>query len=634
MATRIPNEVVEEIRQRINIVDVISQHVQLRKQGRNLFGLCPFHEERTPSFSVNEEKQIFHCFSCGRGGNVFSFLMDLEDLSFPQAVAKVAPMAGIEIAEDVSETTAKPVDPQIQALLDLYADATKLYHHFLVNTAVGEQALDYLHERGLDDGTIDAYSLGFAPTGDVLLKYFEEKKIDYQLLRASELFVTWSDGTLHDRFNDRVLFTIRNAKGQPIAYSGRKLTSGDDEPKYINSPESPLFEKSRELFNLDMAKNAIRKSKQVILFEGFMDVIAAFQAGINNGVASMGTSLTPEQVHILNRMAESISVTYDADSAGQAATKRALDLIAMNSQLKAQVVHIPDNQDPDEFLRSHDSTAFTNVFVHNTEDPVAFNIRYLQTDRNMNNQAEVFAYIADVLPVIASVNEPLIRETYLAQLSDAYHISLAGLQQQIQPLLLAKIAQGQGGARQTQAKSRQQNDGAQTPWQNDTRTWSKAVQPNLRPRLSRGEQAEQILLAWILRDPTAWLNVTSREDFHFNQANYETLLLLASAYKDEFEGNEPVDAARFMDYVQRPDLTRIIASLDDIDDRLFDTEDPQSQINDYIRVIMQESPLEDQIKQVRRELSEASQVHNQALVAQLTIKLVELMKQNQPQRKS
>ncbi|WP_307995058.1 CHC2 zinc finger domain-containing protein, partial [uncultured Weissella sp.] len=179
MPTRIPEDVVTEIRERVNIVDVISPYVPLKKQGRNLFGVCPFHEERTPSFSVNEDKQIFHCFSCGRGGNVFSFVMDIDQVSFPQAVAKVAPLAGIDIDDKyLNNESAQPVDERTQALRELYQDATKLYHHLLVNTQAGETALNYLHERGLDDATIDAFMLGYAPGNDFLLDYFQNKKVD------------------------------------------------------------------------------------------------------------------------------------------------------------------------------------------------------------------------------------------------------------------------------------------------------------------------------------------------------------------------------------------------------------------------------------------------------------------------
>ncbi|MDR3190715.1 MAG: DNA primase [Lactobacillaceae bacterium] len=611
MATMIPNELVEEIRLNLSIVDIVSPYVQLHKQGRNLFGKCPFHEERTPSFSVNEEKQIFKCFSCGRGGNVFSFIQEIDNLSFPEAVIKVAPQAGVDLDAAYTQTTnAKPVDQHQLALLNLYQDATKLYHHLLVNTAAGETALSYLHERGLDDTTIDAFMLGYAPDNDALLHYFEEKKIDYQLMRESELFIVWDDGSLHDRFNNRVLFTIRDAKGQPIAYSGRRLNSDESEPKYINSPESPLFNKSQVLFNLDLAKGVIKKTKSVILFEGFMDVIAAFQAGVQNGVASMGTSLTPEQIKILDRQAQRISVTYDSDHAGQAATKRALDLLATHSQLRAQVIHIPDGMDPDEYLRSHDAQSFMDVFTHNVEDPIAFNIRYLQIDHDLTNQAELFNYIEAVLPVIAQVKEPVIRETYLEQLAEHYKLSLTGLQDQIRPLLMRAVAD--------QPRQQQPNNQPVTPYQGE-------VVPQAIPQaLSRGEQAEQILLAWMFKDQDVWLKVTSNPAFHFTNVPYETLMLIASEYRQKHNNGNITDIAAFMDYVQRPELIRILAALEDINENLFAD---KNQVDEYIRIITQKEPLNLQIQNLKRQIYEAKQLHQESLG--LVEQLMKLLQQQQ-----
>ena len=627
IATRIPEQLVEEIRERVNIVDVISPYVQLKKQGRNLFGACPFHEERTPSFSVNEDKQIFHCFSCGRGGNVFSFIMDIENLAFPQAVAKVAPYAGVDLDESyTSDDRQAAVDPKIKALRGLYQDATKLYHHLLINTAAGEQALAYLHDRGLDDGTIDAYMLGFAPAGDVLFNYFTTRNVDYQLLRESELFVEWDDGSLHDRFTDRVLFTIRDADGHPIAFSGRRLSNDDTQAKYMNSPESPLFNKSRELFNYDLAKGAIRKQKQVILFEGFMDVIAAFQAGVQNGVASMGTSLTVEQVQLLSRVADKISISYDADEAGQKATKRALDLINQHGKLEATVVHIPDNQDPDEFLRANDVSAFLNVLNHHTEDAVAFNIRYLKMARDLTNQTEVFGYVSDVLAVIATIGEPIVQDTYLRQLSEEFAISMDALQDQIRPLLL------QYQARRTNQRSVRQNsapnEGFNVPLpEDDYQPITAYNQPVITPAaISRIEQAERMLLAWMLRENDVWLHVTSTPDFHFIDVPYETLLMLATAYKSAHSNQAITDMAAFMDYVQRPELTRILATLDNYAPALFTD---NTQVDEYIQLITHDGPLSDRINRLQRQIKEANQLHDDAKVAQLTVEYLAALREKQ-----
>lgn len=613
---KIPQQLVEEVRERINIIDVVSPYVQLKKQGRNLFGKCPFHEERTPSFSVNEEKQIFHCFSCGRGGNAFSFLMEIENMSFPQAVAKLAPQAGVSIDDSyLNNQTNVQVDSETKALRDLYAEATRLYHHLLVNTDSGEQALAYLTARGLDESTIDAFMLGYAPEGNILYEYFQTQKIDYQLLRKSELFVEWSDGSLHDRFTERVLFTIRDSSGHPIAFSGRKLTSDDDVPKYVNSPESPLFNKSSELFNLDLAKDTIKKQKTVILFEGFMDVIAAFQSGIANGVASMGTSLTIEQVQQLSRLADKISITYDSDMAGQKATKRALDLIAQHSRLSAQVIHIPDNQDPDEYLRSNDADAFKQVLTHNIEDPVTFNLRYLQIDRNLNNQTEFFTYISDALAVIATVEEPVIRERFLRQVANEFDLSYEALQDQIRPLLLQ---------RQARQPSKHQHDQQQKEISSSSQVYTSNV--TVKRNVSRIEKAEQILFAWMLHDNDVWLQVTNYVGFSFQDVSYETLFMIAMAYREEYQ-QEPInDMAAFMDYVQKPELTRILASLAEIDPQLFTD---REQVLAYINVINNEAPLEEKIRQLSRNIKEANQLQDHGRVAQLSVAYLAALKEKQ-----
>lgn len=625
MPTRIPEDVVTEIRERVNIVDVISPYVPLKKQGRNLFGVCPFHEERTPSFSVNEDKQIFHCFSCGRGGNVFSFVMDIDQVSFPQAVAKVAPLAGIDIDDKyLNNESAQPVDERTQALRELYQDATKLYHHLLVNTQAGETALNYLHERGLDDATIDAFMLGYAPGNDFLLDYFQNKKVDYQLLRTSELFVVWDDGTLHDRFSDRVLFTIRDQYGHPIAFSGRRLSADDTQPKYVNSPESLLFDKSNELFNLDLARDSIKKSHDVILFEGFMDVIAAFQAGVKNSVASMGTSLTIDQVRQLNRLADNITIAYDSDAAGQNATKRALDLIQQNSQMTPVVAHIPDNQDPDEYLRSHDAAALNDVLAHHHENPIAFNLRFLRQDRDFSNQNEVFDYIDQALHLIASVDEAVVRENYLRQLSDDFNISFDALTDQIRPMLMQRQA------------TRQTRQSTPVPQQAAPTYVDGLVEPPEAPAfpvpdddLNRVEQAERMLLAWMLRDNDVWLEVTQQPDFTFSDVSYETLYMLATGYRESHQLTTIDNLNDFMDYVQKPELIRILAAIQDIPDELFED---REHVKAYMQIMMQEEPLETQIKKLTQQLAEAKSMHNDSEIAQKSVEIINLLRKQQALR--
>ena len=622
MPTRIPEDVVTEIRERVNIVDVISPYVPLKKQGRNLFGVCPFHEERTPSFSVNEDKQIFHCFSCGRGGNVFSFVMDIDQVSFPQAVAKVAPLVGIDIDDKyLNNESAQPVDERTQALRELYQDATKLYHHLLVNTQAGETALNYLHERGLDDATIDTFMLGYVPGNDLLRDYFQNKKVDYQLLRTSELFVVWDDGTLHDRFSDRVLFTIRDQYGHPIAFSGRRLSADDTQPKYVNSPESLLFDKSNELFNLDLARDSIKKSHDVILFEGFMDVIAAFQAGVKNSVASMGTSLTIDQVRQLNRLADNITIAYDSDAAGQNATKRALDLIQQNTQMTPVVAHIPDNQDPDEYLRSHDAVALNDVLAHHHENPIAFNLRFLRQDRDFSNQNEVFDYIDQALHLIASVDEAVVRENYLRQLSDDFNISFDALTDQIRPMLMQRQATRQSTPVPQQAAPTYVDGLVEPP--------EPPAFPVPDDDLNRVEQAERMLLAWMLRDNDVWLEVTQQPDFTFSDVSYETLYMLATGYRESHQLTTIDNLNDFMDYVQKPELIRILAAIQDIPDELFED---REHVKAYMQVMMQEEPLETQIKKLTQQLAEAKSMHNDSEIAQKSVEIINLLRKQQALR--
>lgn len=629
IAGLIPEEVVNDIRQRVNIVDVVAPYVSLRKRGQNYFGVCPFHEERTGSFSVNEDKQIFHCFSCGRGGNVFSFIMDIEHLTFPQAVAKVAPMAGVAVDEYmVDQSNERPVSDEVRELRALYNDAMKLYHHLLVNTEAGDGALTYLHDRGLDDGTIDAFMLGYAPKENVLLSYFTEQGKDYQLLRKSELFVEHDDGTLVDRFSDRVLFTIRDKQGHPIAFSGRRLNSDDSQPKYINSPESPLFNKSVELFNLDLSQDSIRQSKSVILLEGYMDVIAAFQAGVTNTVASMGTSLTQQQVKVLGRLADEIFISYDADSAGQNATKRALDMIEQDNQLDVKIVFIPNQQDPDEFFRSQGADAFKALLQKNVETPLTFRLRFLRQNFDLNQFNGQANYVNEALGIIAQQPEPVVRDVQLRQLASEFDISLDALTSQIRPLLMQQQAMRTTtpGANINPAK-REFDDHQATPYQEDAS--APVLQYNNVSQVSGVQRAQQILLSWMLRQQEVWLQVTALPDFHFADANYETIVLLASAFKQEHQSTDGIDLAEFMDFVRRPELTRIIAELDAVPVEL---QTDRNLVDDYVQVIMNKIPLTDKIKTLRREFQEAKQLGDNARMRTKGAELMNALKLQEARR--
>ncbi|WP_041095308.1 DNA primase [Paucilactobacillus hokkaidonensis] len=611
MATMIPEEVIDQVRSGVNIADVIGQYVQLKKSGKNLFGLCPFHEEKTGSFSVNEGKQIFHCFSCGRGGNVFKFLMEIENISFPQAVIKVAEDAGITLPTEYQEVQATGTqNSTTQTLIDLHEQAAKLYHHILVNTQAGKQALNYLQKRGLSADIIDQFNIGFAPAQRLLSPFFKEKDIDYQMLRQSGLFIEDQEGKLRDRFVDRVMFPIKNSQGKIIAFSGRLLsTENTDMPKYLNSPETTIFNKRKVLFNFDIARKSARKEQKMILFEGFMDVIAAYRAGVINGIASMGTSLTEEQINMIERVTSHLDVCYDGDAAGQNAINRAVALIGtQSSRLELGVVAMPVGVDPDEYLQQNGPEKFQQWLKDAVETPVAFTLHFLRQDLNLDNEADQLKYLNSALRVIAKVQSPLEQDVYLNQLVSEFQLNKESLQAQMQQIV-----------RQTAT----QQSKKQVTLQNDHREQAPVYQQHEVEPVDRINLAERMLLRQMLHDHDVWLHVQSVDNFSFIHEKYQTLYLLAASY---FDTHDTYSSAEFIDYIGDEQLQRLL-----VDIELSQANDNMNldAINDYLKLIMQKTPLEQQIKTKRGQLHEATHLKNQDLEQQLTIELMNLLKKQQ-----
>ncbi|OYW67330.1 MAG: DNA primase, partial [Aerococcus viridans] len=344
------------------MLDVTSQFVDLQKRGRNYFGYCPFHDEKTPSFTVNEEKQIFHCFSCGRGGNVFRFMEEIEGYSFPQAVQKVAEAGNVSVSFDWSalddgKQTANYSSAQ-NRLIQIHEELRQFYHYLLMNTENGHQGLTYLYDRGLSKETLDAFQIGIAPEdGRLAAQHLLNKEFTIEELQLSGIFVGDQD-RLKDRFAGRVMFPLRNPQGKTVGFSGRILPGSNrykshpDAAKYLSGAETEIFEKNTFLFNLDLAQNEARRAKELVLFEGFMDVIASHNEGVGNGVASMGTSLTNNQIKAIERTSKQVLIAYDGDKPGQKATLRAINLIQnQSSRLKLNVLAFEQNLDPDEFIQ-------------------------------------------------------------------------------------------------------------------------------------------------------------------------------------------------------------------------------------------------------------------------------------------
>ncbi len=349
----------ERVKQQADIVRVVGEYVRLKKGGQNFTGLCPFHSEKTPSFAVHPVKQIYHCFGCGVGGDVFKFVMEVEKLTFPEAVRAVAEKCGIPVPKPRARSPEEKRETQQRtALVELHREAAAFFALQLEATPEGKAARAYLEDRGLDSEAMARFGLGYAPSaGDALYKHLKQKYAD-KLLELSGVVVRDSSGRLYDRFRRRIMFPIANESGKVVAFGGRAL--GDDLPKYLNSPETPIYSKSNVLYHLDRAKEALRQRDFAVLVEGYMDTIGAARAGVHNVVASCGTSLTETQVKLLARFTRRVVVNYDPDTAGQAATERSLAIL-LEQGCEVRVLALPGGADPDKFIREQGAEAYRKL---------------------------------------------------------------------------------------------------------------------------------------------------------------------------------------------------------------------------------------------------------------------------------
>ena len=611
---KIPRNVIDEIRNSVDIGDVIGRYVQLHQAGKNLIGLCPFHDEKTPSFSVNEEKQFFYCFGCHRSGNVFQFLMELKHIDFVDAVKEIANDSNIKIPEQYVSVPAKPLNNENRQLFDLHDKAAKLYHHILVNTPAGQVALNYLKKRGMSEELIEQFGLGYAPDQRILKPFFQQQKVDYQLLRKSGLFSEDQQGELRDRFIERIMYPIKDGQGQVIAFSGRLIgTSKTNLPKYLNSPETPIFNKRRTLFNFDVARKAARKDGRLYLFEGFMDVISAFAAGIENGIASMGTSFTEEQVAIIGRATRQLDICYDGDQPGQNAIDRAISLVNDHrpNQLQVKVVQLPAGIDPDEYVQKYGPQQFNAYLTNKEETTTEFYLRFLRNGKNLDNQNELMQYLNQALKVIAQVQVPLEEDMYLQRLAGEFKLDRQTLKTQLDQLRQQLGIHNQPWIKQQPSLARHQQ----------FQQTSEEEQQKI--KLSRTELAEQILLRYMLYDREVWMHVTADHNFHFAHEKYQTLYLLAASY---FSENGSYSTADFLDYLDESSLQGTLGQIENLN---VDQEVDMRAIDDCIHMIVEQTPLAAQITDKQAQLKEANSLHNTELATQLTIELVKLLKQQQ-----
>ena len=414
----VDKQLISEIKNSVNIVDVIGEVVQLTKAGRNFLGLCPFHGEKTPSFNVVEDKQFYHCFGCGRSGDVFKFIEDYRGVSFMEAVQIVGDQVGIRVQTlPPSQSRPQQADEK-QPFYEIHQEAAKFYHAILMTTKMGEEARQYLYDRGLDDEVLRHFQIGLAPAEGNYLLQSVSGKFSENILADSGLFHISDRGTMYDAFQDRIMFPLSDDTGRVIAFSGRiwrdPTEGAKPQGKYKNSRSTLLFNKSYELYHLDKAKQVAKKNHELYLMEGFMDVIAAYRAGIENAVASMGTALTQEHVAHLSKFTKKVILAYDGDKAGRLATAKALEVL---EKQEVEVVQIPDQMDPDEYLNKNSPQALADLLEKTRLSRVEFLMDYWKPDNIENLQAQI-EFVEKMAPLIAQTPSVTAQNTYIYKLAD------------------------------------------------------------------------------------------------------------------------------------------------------------------------------------------------------------------------
>lgn len=416
-----PEELIEEVRTRNDIVEVISGYVRLQKKGSNYFGLCPFHNEKSPSFSVSPGKQMYYCFGCGAGGNVITFLMEYENQTFPEAVRTLAQRAGIALPEADDSKEARQADSRRAKLLEINKEAAK-YFYYQLRTERGSVGMEYLRKRELSDETMNHFGLGYANKySNDLIQYLKSKGYSEDLIRDAGLCNVDEKHGMYDKFWNRVMFPIQDINHRVIGFGGRVM--GDGKPKYLNSPETEIFDKSRNLYGLNFARTS--RKGNVILCEGYMDVIAMHQAGFTQAVASLGTAFTSGQASLLRRYASEILLSYDSDGAGVNAALRAIGILK-EAGMTGRVINLEPYKDPDEFIKALGGEEFQKRLDH-AENSFFFELRQLQKNYDLSDPEQKTAFHREIARKLCTFSEEVERENYIEAVAQKYHIGFENL---------------------------------------------------------------------------------------------------------------------------------------------------------------------------------------------------------------
>src|SRR4029077_12251115 len=425
---RYPETFIEDLKRQADIVRVIQDYAQLKKKGAIWMLCCPFHKEKTPSFSVSPAKEIFYCFGCHKGGSVFIFVMEMERVSFPEAIKLVAEKSGVPLPKLIDDSRFEARRNEADAVIELNKWALEWWEQQLESSGEARIARDYLNRREITDETRKTFRMGYAPDSwDALSIHLRQKGASQDQIERSGLVVKKEEGGSYDRFRGRLIFPVMDIQGKPIAFGGRTLR--DEDAKYINSPETAAYIKGRNLFGLNLTRDEIRRAGFVILVEGFLDLIVPYQFGIRNVVASLGTALTPDQVKLMSRFVRKVVVNYDADSAGLQAAKKAIAML-LAEDLEVKILVLPDAADPDEFIRKEGVAAYQRQ--RGLAQPhIQFVIDEAVRDRNLHRPAEKADAVEEVLPYVRAVQSRIQKRDYFDIAMDSLRIGDAALKREL-----------------------------------------------------------------------------------------------------------------------------------------------------------------------------------------------------------
>ena len=526
MNRSIPESVVEEIRQQTDLLELVGEYLALERRGKNMIGLCPFHSEKTPSFTVSPEKQLFHCFGCGASGNAFSFIMQMDNIAFPEAARLLADRAGIKMPENKSATSA--IDNLKTRIFKLNDLAAQFYVYNLNNSSAGKKALRYLHQRGMTQQTLEIFMVGYAPEGwSGFYKYARGKGVDAELLVQAGLVSPGKDKGYYDRFRDRIIFPIFDVSGKIAGFGGRLLQDGGQKtPKYLNSPETPVFNKSFILYGLNLAREWIRREKTAIIMEGYTDVITAYQAGIKNAVASLGTSLTLNQARSLRSQTDTAVTAYDSDSAGQAATWRGLNILQSTGCL-VHVAELPEGSDPDDFIREKGMEAFLKVIGQAT--PLTeYRLAQLKKRYDLAEPVGRREYLEELTGILVATTNTVEKDYYLKKAAEELGIDENALRSELKK-------------RQTKG-NRYQQAGKKEISENQQKINIKL--------------AEKILISLMLQSKE--LANLSRNHLHLDYIDNVQVRQIIKTILESANDERAVTAERILDYFEDPKIINLI----------------------------------------------------------------------------